>query len=236
MVLGLIGFVEKKESEKYVKNTIINIKDEYGSHFIDRLDIEKIITSNYTDNVRGKEYDAVSLKNLERKIKSNKFVDDAQVYRDHKGNILIDITQSRPIARIVQSNGPHAYISDKGEILPVSDKFTARVVIIDGDKAGKFLDTAYINSKEAKDFISMLHVLEKDPFLKAQVSQITFTRNAEIEFRPQVGDETILLGKLDDIEAKLNKVKIFYKKIIQVKGYSKYKVVNLKYKEQIICE
>jgi cell division protein FtsQ len=236
VLLSLIGFVEKKAMDKKVSNVIINIEDEYGSHFVDEEDVLRIIAGNNADSLRGKNLEEINLKSMEKKIKTNKFIDKAEVYKDHKGNLLVDIKQCKPIARVVQEYGPHAYIGDNGNILPVSEKFTARVVIIDGENATRFMDSTFVNSTEAKIFVSMIHLIDKDPFLKAQVSQITYRKNGEVELRPQVGSEVIYLGKLNDLEIKLNKVKVYYKQIVQLKGFNKYRIVNLKYKDQIICE
>ena len=38
-----------------------------------------------------------------------------------------------PIARIIQNYGPNGYIASDGTIMPVSDKFSSRVVLISGD-------------------------------------------------------------------------------------------------------
>src|SRR6478736_5354514 len=139
-LLGLIGFVEKETSEKEVKNIIIRVEDEYGNHFIDDEDVMKLASLGYTDSIRGKLNDEINLKELEQRIKSNKFVKSVQVYKDFKGNVLIDLEQRRPIARVIQAMGPQSYISEEGLLLPLSEKYTARVVVIQGEGAGKVTD------------------------------------------------------------------------------------------------
>lgn len=236
LMLGLISFVENENNEKEIKRVIVHLEDKYGNYFIDESDIRRLISNNYTDSIRGKLFSEVNLKELEERIYKNKFVQKAEVYKDHKGNLQVDVNQWRAIARIIQQDGPHAYIAEAGNILPVSEKFTARVLIVDGERAGRFLDSAYQKSKEAKEFVRMLHLIDKDPFLKAQVSQITFMPNGELLIFSQVGDEIVEFGKVEEAEEKFKKFKIYYKKILPMKGYNKYRRVNLKYKDQIICE
>lgn len=236
MILGLISFVEKESNDKEIRKVIIRLQDKYGNHFIDEMDIRKLISKNFTDSIPGKLSREVNLKELENRIYKNKFVESVEVYKDHKGNLLVDVTQWRAIARIVQSKGPHAYIGEAGNLLPLSSKFTARVLIVDGDRAGKFLDSAFIVSEEAKAFIKMLHMIDEDPFLKAQVSQVTFKSNGKTVLYSQVGDEAIEFGRPEELEEKFKKYKIYYKKILPLKGYNKFRRVNLEYKDQIICE
>ena len=234
LLLVMIGFVEKKSLETKVNKVIVNIEE--GTHFVDEQDVLAIINGYNEDSLRGQYLQEVNLKSLEYKIERIKFVDKADVYKDHKGNLLVDIKQCKPIARVVQQYGPHAYIGDKGNILPVSEKYTARVVIIDGENVNKLMDSTFMVSDEAKVFVSMVQFINRDPFLKAQISQITYRKNGEIELRPQVGNEVIYMGKLDDWEIKFSKLKTYYRQIVQLKGFNKYKTVNLKYKDQIICE
>jgi cell division protein FtsQ len=236
VLFSLIAFVEKETSEKEIKDTIIKIKDEYGTHFIEEGDVLRLMTAGHTDSVRGKLADEINLKELEHRIKSNKFVKTVQVYKDFKGNILVELEQCRPLARVIQNSGPQAYIGEQGKILPVSDKFTARVLIIGGDGAGKLLDSTFRASEEGKNVLMMLEKIDTDPFLKAQISEINRYRNGELELYPQVGNELILFGKPEDVESKFKKLKIYYKKIMQVSGYNRYKTVNLKFQDQIICE
>jgi len=236
VLFSLIAFVEKETSEKEIKDIIINIKDEYGTHFIDEGDVSRLMSAGHTDSVRGKLADEINLKELEHRIKSNKFVKTVQVYKDFKGNILVDLEQCRPVARVIQTNGPQAYIEEHGKILPVSDKFTARVLIVGGDGAGKLLDSTFRVSDEGKNVLGMLQQIDSDPFLKAQISEINRNRNGELEIYPQVGNEKILFGKPEEWEAKFKKMKIYYKKILQVSGYNRYKTINLKFQDQIICE
>jgi cell division protein FtsQ len=236
LVLGLISFVESERNRREVKGVLIHLEDEYGNHFIDESDIKKLISSDSYDSIRGKRFPEVDLKELEKRIYKNKFIENAEVYKDHKGNLIIDVVQRRAIARIAQSKGPHAYIGKDGTILPLSPKFTARVLIINGEGSGKLLESAYLNSSEGIKFIDMLHAIDSDPFLKAQVSQLALKGNGEILIYSQVGDEEVEFGKPEDIEEKFKKYKIYYKKILPLKGYNKYKRVNLKFKDQIICE
>jgi cell division protein FtsQ len=235
-LFSLIGFVENKSSAKLVNNVLVSIHDKYGNHFIDESDVKKLISLNNTDSIEGKEYREVKLKMLEKRIEVHKFVEDAQVYRDHKGNLMVEVQQRRPIGRIIQSSGPHAYIGSKGNILPISEKFTSRVLIIDGDNARMLFDSTYMGSIHGIAFLTMLNIIDTDPFLKAQIAQITLKPNGDLQLRPQVGNEVIEFGKPDDVEIKFEKIKIFYKKILQVKGFNKYSIVNLKFKDQIICE
>jgi cell division protein FtsQ len=50
-----------------------------------------------------------------------------------------------------------------------------------------------------------------------------------------VGNHQILLGSLDDFEKKLKHLRLFYEQVIPKMGWEKYSVINLKYRNQIVC-
>jgi cell division protein FtsQ len=236
LVFTLISFVEKKQCGKVFKNIRITIDNEFDNYFVDEEEVVRILTANSRESIINKKYEDINLKLLEERIKSHKFVEDAQVFKDHKGNLMVDIKQCRPIARVIQPDGPHAYIGIRGNTLTTSEKFTARVVVVEGKFTSTLLQPAFLLSKEGKPYLDFLIRIDQDKFWKAQIAQVSIDPYGEITMYPQVGDEVIFLGKPEDLEMKFERLKIFYKKILPQKGWNRYDLVNLKYKDQIICE
>ena len=61
------------------------------------------------------------------------------LYSDLKGNLVVSAELAQTIARIVRNDGPDGYIAEDGTIMPVSDKFTSRVVLISGSYVRQLL-------------------------------------------------------------------------------------------------
>jgi len=78
------------------------------------------------------------------------------------------------------------------------------------------------------------YVSEND-FWNAQITQVYVNGYDDIELIPRIGSQVILLGSLDDYEKKLDKLKLLYEKALPAEGWNKYKMINLKYSNQIIC-
>ena len=74
-----------------------------------------------------------------------------------------------------------------------------------------------------------------DKFLKAQIDQIYVNESGEFELVPRVGNQLIILGSADDLEAKFKKLFAFYKYGLNKIGWNKYNTINLKYKNQVLC-
>lgn len=231
-----IGFVGKKQQEKVISNIDIRIDNDYDSYFIDEHDIMNLITAHGTHKLIGVPFNKLNLKEIENNIKYHKFIQNAEVYKDLQGNLIINAQQRTPIARVVQADGPDAYISDRGYILPVSEKFTARVMIVAGDYTTELVKKDMFADSAAMKIFDLLQYIEKDDFWRAQIAQLDIDKQGEVMFFPQVGKQIIEFGKAEDIEVKFKKLKIFYEQILPQKGWNAYDRVNLKFNNQIICE
>ena len=236
VIFSAIGFVEKKHSGKICSRIHVQIKNNSGNYFINENDIMGLITSNGNDPLIGNAFKNIDLKNLELRIKTNKFIRNCQVSRNLKGDLLVEVQQSIPIARVVQSDAPDAYISHTGQILPLSERYTARVVLIQGDYTRKLLSLDFSSSEEGKPFFELLQAIDQDPFWKAQIAELYVDRSGEITIYPQVGRQVIEFGAPTDMKAKFQKLKMFYKQILPAKGWNRYAKVSVKYRNQIICE
>jgi cell division protein FtsQ len=98
-------------------------------------------------------------------------------------------------------------------------------------------DSTYTDNK--KPLVSQIYEFARfvidDDFWNAQITQVYVNGPNDIELIPRVGSQVILIGNLDDFEKKLEKLKLFYEKALPAEGWNKYKKINLKYSNQIIC-
>ena len=173
---------------------------------------------------------------VENLLKRNKFVKNTKVLSDHKGRVLIDIVQERPIARIISDDSSY-YLTESGGLMPTSFNYTSRTVLLLGNKTNDILRLdSLTNVTLRKDFIDMIKYIKEDEFLKAQVAEIELLNDGKIVIYPQVTHQKIEFGECDEYVDKFDRLKIFYKQILPRKGWSTYSKVNLEYKNQIICE
>jgi cell division protein FtsQ len=237
-VLGaLIYFTEQKQQEKKVNKVSIAIENEYNNYFISDKEVNELLTRDGSENIAGKNTGEISLKNLEMRIKAHKFVKDAQVSRDLQGNLKVSIKQNRPIARILQADPEKdVYLDDEGNILPLSERFTARVIPITRSGNSPALNTAFFQDSVGRSYLSLLQFIDHDAFWKAQLSQMHIDVKGKISFQPQVGDQTIEFGLPEDIERKFKKLMIVYKHVLPQMGWDRYKRINIEFNDQIICE
>jgi cell division protein FtsQ len=236
VVFSAIGFVEKQQNDKVCNKIIVQIDNRADNYFINEQDIVALVTESGSSQVIGKNIDMLPLKEIEKRLKLNKFIDEAEVYKDLKGNLIVKAGQSHPIARVIQDSGPDAYIDKSGKILPVSDRFTARVMLIGGDYTTTLVQKDLTKTAEGLAILQLLDHINSNNFWKAQISEIYIDKKGEITMYPQISQQIIEFGKAENIEQKFKKLKILYKDILPQKGWNTYSKVNLKYHNQIVCE
>jgi cell division protein FtsQ len=231
----LIAFSERKQGGAVCKDIVVELDNLSENHFLDEADVMQLVEGS-GEPVKGVGIDRIKLKEIEKKIKGDKHILDAELFGDLKGNLIVNVELRRPIARIVQNDAPDAYIAEDGVIMPVSEKYTSRVLLISG-AVKRLLESEDLNkSEEGKQLMAMIEFINDDKFWKAQVAQLDLGRDGKVNIFPQVTGQLVEFGKPENIEMKFKKLMIFYKEILPARGWTRYERVNLEYEGQVVAE
>jgi cell division protein FtsQ len=87
-----------------------------------------------------------------------------------------------------------------------------------------------------KDIFDLGTKIAANDFLNPLVEQVFVNKEGEMILVPKVGNQKILIGNIENIEDKLYRLEQFYKKALPFEGWDKYSLINLKFKNQIICK
>src|SRR5690554_3564539 len=234
-MLGLIAFVERRGADKRFEDLEVYVQGISDVYFVDEKEIRQMVESEFPLLRPGISLKEVSIEKIEDKVESHPFVKNAEVFKDLKGKVVVKIDQYRPIARVIRPSAPHGYISAEGVVLPTSPKYATRVLTIEGPMVESLLSLDNLLEEHA-DLLELIHFIEKDDFWKAQIAGLEVGRNKEVKLLQQVGKQVIEISKPADLEEKFKKISLFYKEILPSKGWDAYERVNVKYKDQIICE
>lgn len=245
-LITLLGFTTIEHNSKICKKYVIKIDYGKADVLITELDIYSIIKS--TGNLlKGQELGSIDFERIEREIKRQSYVANAQAYMNLDGVVEIDVIQRQPILRIFNEKGESYYLDGLGNLLPLNPAFTARVLVASGfipesfSTKGCFLIDS-IKKKDSLEYHSVINHLYKlstfiikDKFLKAQIEQIWVDSKGEFELIPRVGNHTILLGGVNDLEDKFERLFVFYRMGLSKTGWTRYNIINIKFKNQVVC-
>lgn len=236
--LGLLAAVERQRANRCCRQLDIIVDEGRATHpFVSISDIRYLLTEAGTKPLVGTQLDRLNLKRLEARVKSEGLVKECQIGADLSGSLNIAVTQHQPIARLIERQGirndEDGYLNAEGQILPTSDHYTARVLLL----SGPYFDR--INSLTAPRYATLMKFVKyvvNDPFWRAQIAQVQVDRDGDMTLLPQVGSHHIEFGPPDEPEAKFLKLKLFYKQILPAKGWDTYQRVSVRYRNQIVCE
>ncbi|HIF14940.1 MAG TPA: hypothetical protein EYQ86_06365 [Bacteroidetes bacterium] len=235
-VLLLLSFSIKFQGDIYCNGNAINIITKNENKFLELDDVKNIISKFDKERFNGKKLKDIDILNLEQMISQLDVVQKVQIYLSNKGMLNIEVETRTPILRVINSNGVSFYIDEKGRKMPFSNKFTSKVIVANG-----FIDEEEFNGEVSDssiliDLIALVRTIKKDRFFKNKVQQIYVNEIGEIELITLLGSHVVVLGTIDRLENKLDGLRSFYLKCTDFVDLEKYKSVDLKYKNQIICK
>ncbi len=243
--LVTLGFSEHRQDVMPCTAVEVSVIDTMGHNFVEEAEIMELVKNKF-GTLNGKPLSSINISLLEKIINTNPFIADAEVFSTIDGKIKIEVKQRRPVVRIVNVKDESFYIDDKGEFMPLSSEYTARVAVANGfifDTESERRVTVYDGEKrdtaiKLSRIDEIFHVADyiyHHEFWNAQIEQIYVNAEGDIELIPRVGSQNIVLGSSEKLDKKLNKLLLFYREGLNKTGWNKYKTINLKYEGQVVC-
>jgi cell division protein FtsQ len=230
-IVLLVAAINKKDSNR-CKDVEIIIKGVQNNFFIDKSDVRNMLEKMNLGTLKGTPITAFNLAEMEIFLKRNEWIKNAELYFDNNDVLRINIMEREPIARIFNSEGNSFYIDSSLTVLPLSDKFSARLPAFTNFSVER-------NSKVGKNLLVEIKnislYISKSPFWMAQIEQVDITSGRSFEMIPKIGNQVIVFGSAENYEEKFNNLFIFYKNVQSKIGWSKYSVLNASYKNQVIA-
>jgi len=223
-LLMVMGFVSAERNSILCDKIEIVINYDKGYFFVEKEDITGLIKKEGIELI-GKPLSAIDYDMLESLIYTNPFVKEVQVYSTISGDLKFEIAQKEPVLRVMSNSLGSFYLDTDGYKMPVSNKYSARVTLANGN----------IKSTMLNDLFLLATFVNKNKFWRSQLQQIYVDWAGEIQLIPRVGKHKILLGGFNDIEEKFQKLMTFYKEGLNKIGWNRYKTIDLRYKDQVVC-
>ena len=233
VILGLIK-AAGAEGRRTVKSLEIIIIPDTGLYFITPKDVMQAMGPD-GQAWKGKPVAALHLEKLETRLQEHPFVASSDVYADLSGNIRIRVEQNRVLMRIINEAGSSYYLAANGQKLPYSEQFTPNVPVATGTIVESFRDSTHAKTKILQDLLQLALFLEKNPVWSAQIEQVYVDNFSEFILIPRVGSHSIVLGSCEDLEEKMEKLRLFYTKALPSIGWDTYSKVNLSYRGQVVA-
>ena len=223
----------REQQDKVCTDVVVNVKSVDGVQYISEKNILNTISGGAPEQLKGQLIKTFDLKQLEELLEKNLWIRNAELFFDNKDVLHVDISERQPVARVFAVSGETFYVDDLGEQLPTTNDQVARVPV--------FTSFPTITKPLAgKDSVLLQQVKEvgayllKHEFWMAQVDQVNIA-NYQMELIPKLGNHVIQFGEGTQVEAKFNRLLLFYKQIMNKTGWNYYSALDVRYDKQLVA-
>lgn len=231
IVLFVVAW-KAKEEKKYNSIQIELVGENTAALFMDEKEILQIIHEQGVKE--GQAIGELNLNTLEKYLETIRWIKQVELFLDNAQVLQVKIEQRIPIARIFTASGNSFYIDKEGLQLPLKQLTVLRLPVFtnfpsDQEKLSK-PDSLLLN-----DILHFTQAVATDSFFMAQTAQVNIATNGDFELVPSVGDHLVLIGSVENLEDKLNRLYTFYKKVWVQSGLNAYQVIDCRFDNQIIA-
>jgi cell division protein FtsQ len=229
-------------STKPCTEIVISIVDSSDYHFVTKRQLLNL-AYGMNSKIIGQPMNKVSAFDIENRINILRDLRVAEVYTTVDGAIHLYVDQRDPIMRIIPDEGGDFFLDEDGFLFRKRNLYNPRLHIISGNinitpamlDSVSVLDTIIKGTilKEAYHFVQYIN---DDKFWSALIDQIYVDNRDEVNLIPRLGNHIIHLGTFENYEAKLRNLEAFYDKVLPEAGWNKYSIINLEYKDQVVCK
>ena len=222
LVIFLFSFTSNRNaSRKLTKSTVVFVGD--NAPFVDQETVNKLLIENRKDAQSiGK--DKLDLNKLEKTLNAQEMIERSDVFVSIDGVLKAVVKQKTPVARVFDG-GDSFYIDYKGNRMPLSTNFTARVPLVSGE----------INKKNSEDLAELFRIIYNDEFLKKNIIGVQIMPNGSLKMLNRNFSYQIDFGGAVRMKAKFNNYKAFFQKAVLDSSLYKYKKIDLRFAQQVVC-
>ena len=215
LVIFLYSFTGKRNlNRKVTKAEVVFVGE--NQLFVKQQAVNKLLIENRQDP-KTIAIDALDLNKLEKTIDSHPLIDKSEVSVSVDGVLKAVVKQKTPIARI-NGKGASFYIDYKGNKMPLSENYTARVLLVSGE----------INDKNKEDLAKLFRVIYDDVFLKKNIIGMQVMPNGSVLMLNRNYNFKIDFGQLINVEQKFKNYKAFFQKVVLDSSIAEYKKIDRK--------
>ena len=222
LVIFLFSFTSNRnENRKLTKTKVVFVGE--NPSFLKQETVNKLLIEN-NDDASAIRKDKLDLNKLEKAVSSNQMVEESEVFVTIDGVLKAVVKQKTPIVRVFDGKRSF-YIDYKGNTMPLSANFTARVPLVLG----------VIRKQNSEALAELFRKIYDDEFLKKNIIAIQIMPNGSLKMLNRNFDYQIDFGGAKNVDAKFQNYKAFFQKAVVDSSLYKYKKIDLRFTQQVIC-
>ncbi len=234
-------FISTMTADATCEGVVITVADSSKHQFVTDDDIMNALRATGI-RVTGEKISEIPLSKLEEKVKAFKELKVAEVYISEDRKLHVYGNQREPVLRVVASYGGDFFIDREGVIMRRHNLYTPNLHVLEIDmvfNAEQMTGTSIFESEKTENLVKafeLVNYIRGDSFWNGMIDQLSMTRDGRVTLVPHVGNHTVKLGRVENYEEKLHNLLVFYRQAMPVAGWDRYRVVNVEYRGQVVCQ
>jgi len=222
LVIFLFSFTSNRNNNrKLSKSVVVFVGD--NAPFVDQETVNKLLIENNKD-AKSIGKDKLDLNRLEKALNAQEMIEKSDVFVSIDGVLKAVVKQKTPVARVFDGDNSF-YIDYEGNAMPLSANFTARVPLVSGK----------INKKNSEELAELFRIIYDDAFLKKNIIGVQIMPNGSLKMLNRNYNYQIDFGGTVRMKAKFNNYKAFFQKAVLDSSLYKYKTIDLRFAQQVVC-
>jgi len=222
LVIFLFSFTSNRNNNRKLSKSVVVFVGN-GASFVNQETVNKLLIENNKD-AKSIGKDKLDLNKLEKVLNAQEMIEKSDVFVSIDGVLKAVVKQKTPIARIFDGDNSF-YIDYKGDKMPLSANFTARVPLVSGE----------INKKNSEKIAELFRIIYDDEFLKKNIIGVQIMPNGSLKMLNRNYNYQIDFGGTVRMKAKFNNYKAFFQKAVLDSSIHKYKTIDLRFAQQVVC-
>lgn len=224
LLIGGTFWARNKSRDEVCNDIQVDIVNMDGTSFVTREGIIAELERNHII-VKGKPVWQINVEKIEQALAKSQYIENVECMIVNGGCLKIKVSQIVPVMRIFDGDESY-YVNIQGKRMKAEAIFNANVPVVQGH---------FTNKYSPLRLLPMIQYVEQDSALKALVDMYCMKDSNNIFIVPSVKGHVINMGNCNDYESKFRKLKLFYNKVMPVKGWMYYDTISVKWDYQVVA-
>lgn len=211
--------------QQTLDDIVINIDKNSPTKFVTKEGVVQKLGKT-ADKIKHTPIAELNIEKLERQLSQDNSFENVECYITSDNKLQIDIVSMIPEIRVFSPDGKSYYINKDGKRIDTGNEFFMDVPVVTGHFDRKF---------PAKNILPVTRHIAADDYLKNLITMIEVKSATNILLYPCFKGQVINIGDTTELTKKFENLTLFYRKVMNHKGWETYDTVSVKFRNQIVA-
>ena len=211
--------------QQTLDDIVINIDKNSPTKFVTKEGVIQKLGKT-ADKIKHTPIAELNIEKLERQLSQDNSFENVECYITSDNKLQIDIVPMIPEIRVFSPDGKSYYINKDGKRIDTGNEFFMDVPVVTGNFDQKF---------PAKNILPVTRHIAADDYLKNLITMIEVKSATNILLYPCIKGQVINIGDTTELTKKFDNLTLFYRKVMNHKGWETYDTIPVKFRNQIVA-